>query len=65
MCKIFTRGRKGREPEKTCGEPLDGKKEDWLKSVLDYRAILKVLARPMAVFMPELPVKGMGHYCCT
>jgi len=43
---------KERVPKKACGEPLDGerrggKKEDLLKSVSDYRAILKVLVRPM------------------
>lgn len=52
MCRIFIGGGKGRRPKKSCGEPLHGeqrggKREDWLKNVSDYRAILKVLTRSM------------------
>lgn len=58
-------GKRGVGPEKACGEPLGGerrggKKEYWLRSILDCSVILRKFC---PVLMPKLPVRGMGQYC--
>lgn len=61
-------GKRGGRPEKTCGEHLDGerrggKKDDWLKSVLDCSAILrKFWPGQWGLLTPELPVREMDQY---